>query len=185
MNPLSGLPLFVLISFTTCMVLSSARGESWVSIGPFGMEIPNHDVIDGQVNALAIDPRDANVIYVGAAEGGVWKTRDAGGSWIPLTDTQLVRPLSTGSLKATMSIGALAIDPGKPQTIYAGTGDPNVACCFIGAGLGVFRSMDGGGSWTPTGAQALKPGCSNASPSLRSWAGSCRTARTRPSGGSR
>jgi hypothetical protein len=152
----------VFAAMAMCTALSTAHGEGWVSIGPFGLDIPNHDVINGQANALAIDPRDANIIYLGSAEGGVWKTRDGGGSWIPLTDTQLVRTLSSGSLKATMSIGALAIDPGKPQTIYAGTGDPNVACCFNGPGLGVFRSTDGGGAWTPTGADALKAGCSNA-----------------------
>src|SRR5262249_34836916 len=49
-----------------------------------------------------------------------------------------------------------------PQTVYAGTGDPNIACCFAGPALGVFRSIDGGGNWTPTGADALKAGCSNA-----------------------
>src|SRR6266508_388045 len=132
--------LYTLAMSSLCAMLSTARGEGWVSIGPFGLEIPNHDVINGQVNALAIDPRDTNIIYIGAAEGGVWKTRDGGGSWIPLTDTQLVRTQWTGLAKATMSIGSLAIDPGKPQTIYAGTGDPNVACCFFGAGLGVSGS---------------------------------------------
>ena len=154
--------LYTLATSALCTMLSPARAEGWVSIGPFGLEIPNHDVINGQVNSLAIDPRDTNIIYVGAAEGGVWKTRAGGGSWIPLTDTQLVRTLSNGSLKATMSIGALAIDPGKPNTVYAGTGDPNIACCFTGPALGVFRSVDGGANWTPTGADALKPGCSNA-----------------------
>jgi hypothetical protein len=79
-----------------------------------------------------------------------------------LTDTQLVRQLSPTTRKATMSIGALAIDPGKPNTVYAGTGDPNVACCFAGPALGVFRSIDGGANWTPTGADVLKSGCSNA-----------------------
>jgi hypothetical protein len=146
------------------MALSTAHGEGWVSIGPFGMEIKNGDVtnvINGQMNAIAVDPRDANIIYVGAAEGGVWKTRDGGGSWIPLTDTQLVRTLRDASRKGTMSIGSLAIDPGKPQTVYAGTGDPNIACCFAGPALGVFRSIDGGTNWTPTGADPLKAGCSN------------------------
>jgi hypothetical protein len=161
MNALPRLPLFVFAVLAICMTRSTARGESWVSIGPFGMEIKNGDVINGQMNAIAIDPRDANIIYAGAAEGGVWKTRDGGGSWIPLTDMQLVRTLLGGSKKGTMSIGALAIDPGKPQTVYAGTGDPNVACCFAGPSLGVFRSIDGGASWTPTGADALKAGCSN------------------------
>jgi hypothetical protein len=155
-------PAFVFVTLAMCTALSTARGEAWVSIGPFGMEIPNRDVINGQVNALAVDPRDANIIYVGSAEGGIWKTRDGGSSWIPLTDTQLVRTIQNGTRKGTMSIGALAIDPSKPQTVYAGTGDPNIACCFQGPALGVFRSMDGGASWTPTGADAQKAGCSNA-----------------------
>jgi len=154
--------LLLLLGLAVYATLSTARAEGWVSIGPFGLEIPNHDVINGQANTLAVDPRDANIIYLGAAEGGMWKTRDGGGSWIPLTDTQLVRTLKDGSLKGTMSIGALAIDPGKPNTVYAGTGDPNVACCFAGPALGVFRSLDGGASWAPTGADALQAGCSNA-----------------------
>jgi hypothetical protein len=154
--------LFLLAAPLSYTTLWTAHAEGWISIGPFGLEIPNQDVINGQANTLAVDPRDANIIYLGAAEGGVWKTRDGGGSWISLTDTQLVRTLGDGTLKGTMSIGALAIDPGKPQTVYAGTGDPNVACCFWGPPLGVFRSIDGGSSWTPTGADALKAGCSNA-----------------------
>src|SRR5262245_51921351 len=102
-----------LLGLALCAMVTTARGEGWVSIGPFGLEIANHDVINGQANTLAVDPRDANIIYLGAAEGGVWKTRDGGSSWIPVTDTQLVRTLPGGSLKGTMSIGALAIDPGK------------------------------------------------------------------------
>ena len=155
-----------IISLTTALLAllalaSSVCAEQWVSIGPSGLPIANGDVIDGQVNALAVDPRDANVIYIGAAEGGVWKTRDGGGAWTPLTDTQLVRPLGAGAFKATMSIGALAIDPSKPDTIYVGTGEPNNACCFNGAGLGVFRSTDGGGNWTPTGINPNQIGCFN------------------------
>lgn len=50
------------------------------SIGPFGALLSNNDVISGQMNALAIDPRDANTLYVGAAEGGVWKTSNGGAS---------------------------------------------------------------------------------------------------------
>src|SRR5438067_3404553 len=129
--------LLLVFSVLYATLSGAAHGEGWVSIGPFGLKIPNQDVINGQANTLAIDPRDANIIYLGAAEGGVWKTRDGGGPWIPLTDTQLVRTLKDGSLKGTMSIGALAIDPGKPQTVYVGTGDPDVACCFQGPALGV------------------------------------------------
>lgn len=161
MKTFAGFAYSVCATLALCGTFSTSRAEQWVSIGPFGMPLSNHDVVSGQVNALAVDPRDANVIYLGAAEGGVWKTRDGGGSWAPLTDTQLVRQLSPTTRKATMSIGALAIDPGRPQTIYAGTGDPNIACCFFGAGLGVFRSTDGGSTWIATGADPNKVGCAN------------------------
>jgi hypothetical protein len=161
MNAFARVALSLFTTVAICVAPLTAHSEAWVSIGPFGLEIPNHDVINGQINTLAVDPRNADIIYVGTAEGGVWKTRDGGGSWAPLTDTQLVRTRSTGSLKATMSIGAIAIDPGKPETVYIGTGDPNVACCFAGQGLGVFRSANGGGTWAPTGASPNQAGCAN------------------------
>ncbi len=143
------------------VVPSLASAEQWVSIGPFGTPLQNNDVISGQVNALAVDPRDANIVYLGASEGGVWKTRDGGGSWIPLTDTQLVRKLASGITKATLSIGALAVHPANPQVVYAGTGDPNIAAFAFGPALGVFRSTDAGGSWTAVGANPLQAGCEN------------------------
>src|SRR5438477_13130250 len=88
---------------------SAAHAEAWTSVGPFGTLLSNNDVISGQTNAVAIDPRDVNILYLGASEGGLWKTRDGGNSWIPLTDTQLVRQLASGASKGTLSVGAIAI----------------------------------------------------------------------------
>ena len=73
----------ICIAFGFCIFCSGARAEGWDSIGPFGALLSNNDVISGQMNALAIDPRDANILYVGAAEGGVWKTSNGGASWPP------------------------------------------------------------------------------------------------------
>src|SRR5215475_457520 len=67
------------------------QSEQWVSIGPFGLSLANTDVIDGQANVVAINPRDARILYLGTAEGGVWKTTDGGQSWAPMTDMQLMR----------------------------------------------------------------------------------------------
>lgn len=138
----------------TLMIIIGASGplhsEQWVSIGPFGLAIPNTDIIDGQANVVAINPRDARILYLGTAEGGVWKTTDGGQSWAPVTDMQLIRG-QPPQAQGTGSIGALAIDPSTPNTIYAGTGDPNVACCDTGPGLGVFRSRDAGATWVATG----------------------------------
>jgi len=72
------------------------------------------------MNALAIDPRDANILYAGAAEGGVWKTSNGGASWTPLTDTQLVRKLASGKLRGTLSIGSLAVNPVTPDIVMPG-----------------------------------------------------------------
>jgi len=137
--------------------------EVWVSVGPRGIALANNDVISGQVNAIAVHPTDANTLYIGASEGGVWKTTNTGGSWTAVSDFQLTRALPNGVRRGTVTIGSVAIDPNRPDTVYAGTGDPNVACCpfLVGQGLGVFRSTDGGQSWTPTGASFGRAGCQN------------------------
>ncbi len=136
-------------------------GEEWVSVGPRGIALPNNDVISGQVNAIAIHPTDANTLYIGASEGGVWKTSNGGGTWTPLTDFQLARLLPTGVRRGTTSIGSIAIDPTRPNIVYAGTGDPNIAISLFGPGLGVFRSVDAGQNWVPTGATFKRAGCQN------------------------
>ena len=136
-------------------------GEEWVSVGPRGIALSNNDVISGQVNAVTVHPTDANTLYIGASEGGVWKTSNGGGTWTPLTDFQLARLLPTGVRRGTTSIGSIAIDPTRPSLVYAGTGDPNVACCFVGPGLGVFRSVNAGQNWVPTGATFNRAGCQN------------------------
>src|SRR6266403_2013300 len=143
-----------------CVLLAgpSLPAEEWVSIGPFGTPLTNNDVISGQVNAVGVHPRDANTLYIGASEGGIWRTNDGGVTWRALTDTQLVRKISNRS-KGTLSIGAVAIDPVNTRTIYAGTGDPHVACdSLFGPSLGVFRSTDGGDNWKPTGVDLTKCG---------------------------
>jgi photosystem II stability/assembly factor-like uncharacterized protein len=137
----------------------AASEETWVSIGPYGIPLSNNDVISGQVNAIAVHPKDANILYIGASEGGVWKTTDGGGSWEPLTDFNLNRNIPSGVERSTLSIGSLAIDPSSPETVYVGTGDPNVACCNNGPGLGVFRSSDNGMNWEPLGMQLNRPDC--------------------------
>lgn len=95
----------------------------------------------GRTRALAADPTDANVLYAGAAGGGVWKTIDGGASWTPLTD-----------LLPVLSVNALAIDPANPSIVYAGTGEGFVNLDAINDPAGIFKSTDGGASWNPAGA---------------------------------
>ncbi|HEU4931660.1 MAG TPA: hypothetical protein VFT48_06245 [Pyrinomonadaceae bacterium] len=158
--------------------------EEWFSIGSFGMPLNNLDVISGQVNAIAVHPRDADTLYIGASEGGVWKTTDGGATWVQLTDFALVRDMllpdggitpgatagpvgpigpSSNSVqrKATLSVGAIAIDPISTAVVYVGTGDPNRAANIIGPSLGVFRTVNAGRTWTPMGTNLQQTGCSN------------------------
>jgi uncharacterized protein (TIGR03437 family) len=109
---------------------------TWTSIGPRPTDLNSTYVTAGRVNAIAIDPRDNDVVYIGAAEGGVWKTTDGGINWKPLTDDQ-----------ASLASGAIAIDPTNPDTVYVGTGEENFAQdSYYGAGI--LKSTDGGASWT-------------------------------------
>jgi len=89
----------------------------------------------GRTCAVAIDPTDRRIVWAGAASGGIWRSDDECRTWKPMGDDA-----------ASLSIGALAIDPFDHNTIYAGTGEPhNSLDSFHGAGL--LRSTDAGHSW--------------------------------------
>jgi photosystem II stability/assembly factor-like uncharacterized protein len=117
-----------------------------MSLGPapiLGGQTPGSQPVSGRISAIAADPRDAATIYVAAAGGGVWKTTDAGNRWTPLTDDQ-----------GTLFMGAIALAPGDPDVIYAGTGEAtNSALSFTGHG--VLKSTDAGASWTLLGADVF------------------------------
>ena len=109
-----------------------AAADQWTNIGPKPLLQPLGGNEGGRVNSIAVDPRDPNVIWIGTADAGVWRTRDGGANWTPLTDAQ-----------PSPAIGAVALDPNKPETIYAGMGDP------VGySGAGLLKSADGGATWT-------------------------------------
>ncbi len=148
----------VSLSFLVLALLPGAAlaaEESWHSIGPAGMPLANGDVESGQINAIAVHPLDANILYAGAAEGGVWRSGDGGATWVALADLALVREAGAGGRRATLAIGALALDPEAPERVYAGTGNPNSGGPRVGSPLGVFASRDGGVTW---GALGVPPG---------------------------
>jgi hypothetical protein len=91
----------------------------------------------GRVTSLAFAANNSNIIYSGAAGGGVWKTSNGGSTWAPLTDGQ-----------ASLAIGAVATDP-SGNVVYAGTGEDNGSDSQFGQGILV--SSNGGSSWTVTG----------------------------------
>ena len=84
-------------------------------------------------------PGQPETFYFGAADGGVWKTTDAGRTWTPLMDHE-----------AAASVGALAVSPRDPQVLWVGTGQVTTRW-DIASGNGVYRSRDGGRTWEPRG----------------------------------
>jgi len=102
----------------------------WRSIGPFR---------GGRVLAVEGAPDNPLRFYFGAVNGGVWRTDDAGRTWTPIFDSGPVG-----------SIGALAVAPSAPSTLYVGTGEADMRS-DIAQGVGLFKSTDGGGTWTQVG----------------------------------
>ncbi len=101
------------------------------SIGPAGMS--------GRIGAIEGVASDPNMIYVGAATGGLWKSTTGGVTWTPITDHLPVA-----------SIGAVAVFQQSPDIVWIGTGEKarrNTA----GVGTGVYKSMDAGKTWTSVG----------------------------------
>lgn len=117
----------------------SGTGAAWLPIGPQATSSPfNSPFTSGRVTAIAADPRDASgkTLYIGGADGGVWKTTDAGATWTPLFDFQ---PL--------VSVGSIAVDATtNPSTVYVGTGEDNYGGDNV-YGAGVYKSIDGGTTW--------------------------------------
>ncbi len=95
--------------------------------------------VSGRVRALVVDPRNSDVVYLGAALGGVWKTTNGGDSWTPLTDDQ-----------ASLATGAIILDPKNPDIVYVGTGEPTAGNDNY-YGAGILKSTNGGQSWTRLG----------------------------------
>jgi photosystem II stability/assembly factor-like uncharacterized protein len=112
---------------------------TWQQVGPAPLlngQTAGSNPVSGRVAGLAADPTNANIIYMAAAGGGVWKTTNGGNSWTPLTDNQ-----------STLFMGAIAVAPSDPNVIYAGTGEStNSGLSFYGRGI--LKSTDGGTTWT-------------------------------------
>ncbi len=104
----------------------------WRHLGPIG----------NRVIAVAGEPGNPNVAYIGAASGGIFKTIDGGTQWEPVFDDQ---PAS--------SVSALAIAPSDHNVLYAGTGETFIRS-NISMGNGVYRSTDAGKTWTHVGLDA-------------------------------
>jgi len=138
---------------------------SWQAVGPSPMNMLTWSMgrVAGRVSALAVSPVNEQILYLGAASGGLWKTVNGGSSWSSIFD-------SIG----TQTIGSVALDPNDSNVVWVGTGEQGQSCSGY-FGMGLFRSGDGGStfaarngspgstldlSWVT--AVAVRPGNSNA-----------------------
>ena len=128
--------------------------NNWIPIGPSVLRQGQGAVrpaVSGRTPAIAVAPGGTR-IYIGAANGGVWRSDDTGQTWRSLMDAfdrnpTPEAPSFLGSLGTdSLAIGALAIDPANPDRIFVGTGEGSGGAYF---GVGPVVSFDGGSTWTP------------------------------------
>lgn len=101
------------------------------SVGPSGQ--------GGRISAIDVVVSDPDLVYVGAAAGGVWRSENGGTSWEPIFDDQPVQ-----------SIGAIAVNQANPDVIWVGTGEGSPRNS-VNHGNGVYKSIDGGETWRHLG----------------------------------
>jgi photosystem II stability/assembly factor-like uncharacterized protein len=120
-------------------------GETWVPRGPFASNFSTwrFGKVTGRIAALAKDFQN-NILYVGSASGGLWRSLDDGNSYEPIFDAA-----------GTQTIGAITLDPNDPKTLWVGTGE-NSAWCEDYFGVGLLRSRDGGITWEPRNGSGSK-----------------------------
>lgn len=112
---------------------------AWVSLGPSAIVNTGFHNYTGRIISVNVSPFDTNIVMIGTAGGGIWKSTDGGINWSPKSD-------HLGSL----AVSCFARHPSNPDIIYAGTGEPS----FVGDaidGIGIIKSTDGGDSWSVTG----------------------------------
>ena len=105
-------------------------GLRWRMLGPFR---------GGRVAAATGVPGRSDEFYFGSVNGGVWKSTDAGRTWVPIFDSQPVA-----------SIGAISVAASAPDTVYVGSGESTLRDS-VGFGNGMYKSIDAGKSWTHIG----------------------------------
>ncbi len=118
--------------------------SGWVPLGPYTPG-KSYDSIschgNGRLNCIAFHPTNPDIMWVGAPNGGVWKTDNSGQSWTPLTDHL-----------PSIGVSDIAVDPNNPDVLYIASGDMD-AMGWIqnGNAMGIFKSTDAGMTWNPTG----------------------------------
>ncbi len=132
-------PVFLVLA---PVAATSAEDSYWLTSETLaGLELRGIGpaVSSGRISDLAVDPTDHARWFVTAASGGVWRTTNSGTTWAPVFDGE-----------GSYSIGCVTIDPEDPNVVWVGTGENN-SQRSVSFGDGVYKSLDGGTSWTNTG----------------------------------
>src|SRR5713101_355296 len=135
--------VFVVVAVATCLPSAHAQQYSekmfremrWRMAGPFR---------GGRTRAAAGVPNQPNVFYIGAVNGGVWKSIDYGRTWTPIFDGE-----------PTQSIGDIAVAPSDPNIVYVGSGE-GLQRPDLSVGDGIYKSTDAGKTWTHLGLRDAK-----------------------------
>ncbi|TVZ55278.1 photosystem II stability/assembly factor-like uncharacterized protein [Lutibacter sp. Hel_I_33_5] len=134
--------LSLIFFLTTSLLLSQEFSMDLVknmkprNIGPGGMS--------GRVTTIDVVESNPDIMYVGTASGGIWKSTSGGIKWDPIFEKEL-----------TASIGALAIQQSNPSVIWAGTGEGNPRNSLNG-GFGIYKSLDAGKTWKAMGLEKTR-----------------------------
>ena len=97
----------------------------WTPIGPAPIPRRAPFPVSGRTISIAVHPTNPDIVYVGTAQGGIYRSLDGGVNWTAIFDSAM-----------SLAIGALALAPSNPEILYVGTGEPNgSADSFFGVGL--------------------------------------------------
>ncbi len=129
---------------------ASRYNANWVSLAPNQIPEPSDEFTitgTGRINCIEFHPTNPDILWIGASQGGIWKTTDNGQSWVCLTNDM---PLNR--------ISHIAVDPNHPDTLYIASGDVRYFGLNVVAyghtrhyEMGIFKTTDGGQNWMPLG----------------------------------
>jgi hypothetical protein len=119
----------------------STTFPAWTSIGPTPTTGGTFSPVTGRITTIAVDPSDTtgNTVLIGGAQGGIWRSTNAGVTWT-----------AVGDQNASLAMGSIAFAPSSPATVYAGTGEQASIGFDIYYGAGVLKSTNSGQTWTQT-----------------------------------
>ncbi|HWA36114.1 MAG TPA: hypothetical protein VG737_18360 [Cyclobacteriaceae bacterium] len=141
MKKLILITITIILAGQACLIaqkldMERLKGYKPRSIGPAGMS--------GRITSIAAVNSNPEIIYAGAASGGLWKSTSGGINWEPIFDKE-----------AVLSIGAIAVQQNNPSVIWVGTGEGNPRNSLNG-GYGIYKSLDGGKNWKLMGLEKTR-----------------------------